>query len=294
MSAKLDINITAQNEQNQTTKNYNTACYAKDIDINISTNTRADLPTMFYIYQDANDTNSTLQNGKMDIVYTDGNFTTDNNGSSKIRLYINYDRNRSVKIDPFDLDIADINVTDKNATFGTTTTDENATFYYGRVKTKDITTNKKDINNSLLVEVYSNSSIKNFHQESLNWYAMEDDNNQTITDLNDSSEFTTINDTALNISILDYKNGVLSFNLTNTDYPKALKAYIHVKIPKYFWYSSYEDYNTTGDCSKHPCFQYVFDNHDTQEGIQSGDFNGSNIGYDYNATKTKRGIKVFR
>ena len=294
MSARLDINITAQNKQNQTTQNYNSACYAKDIDINISTNTRADLPIMLYIYKDASDINSTSQSGNIDIVYKDGNFTTDSNGSSKIRLYINYDRNKSVKLNPFDLDIVDINVTDENATFGTTATDENATFYYGRVKTKDISTNKQTISNSLHVEVYSNGKINDFHQESLNWYIMKDDNQQAITDLNDSSKFSDIIDTALDISNLVYDNGTLSFDLINTDYPNALKAYIHIKIPSYLWYSHYEDYNATGDCSKHPCFLYVFNKIGVQNGVQSGDFNGSNIGYDYNATKTKKGIKVFR
>jgi len=300
MSAMLDLNITAQNEQNQTTENYNKSCYAKDTNYTISYGDIDNSLTKI-LYQDTNtsDINKTDLNNSIIFDRNASIFITgENNGSANIQLLINFDRNRSVGVSPFDLNITDINVTDSNNTFGKTAPNNSATFYYGRVKTKDISTNKQEVNHSVHVEVYK---LGKYHQDSLNWYINGDDNDTNITTLIPQESFTYKADTnktgiALDKnSSLSISDGIANFTIKNS-WASSDSSYIHVKIPSYLWYNSYEDYNFSdgSDCSTHPCFQYIYNKDGAQKGIQSGDFNGSNIGYDYNATKTKKGIKVFR
>jgi hypothetical protein len=299
MSAILDINITAQNKQNNTTLNYNENCYAKDANYTISYKPISNSLTKI-LYQDTNspDINETDLNNPIILDINKSIFTTDTNGSANIELLINFDRNRSVGVNPFVLNITDINVTDVNDTNGSTSADNNATFYYGRVKTKDVTTNKNSIKHSLHVEVYR---LGRYHQNSLNWYTNEDDNFTHIISLIPQASFIYNegnNKSGLSVeqnSSLAISKGVADFDISNS-WNNIDSSYIHVKIPSYLWYNSYEDYSDTNGsgCSSHPCFQYIYNSSGVTNGIQSGDFNGSSIGNDYNATKTKTGVKVFR
>ncbi|NOX16355.1 MAG: hypothetical protein GXP61_10115 [Epsilonproteobacteria bacterium] len=106
----------------------------------------------------------------------------------------------------------------------------------------------------------------------------------------DKTGITDINSTQ-NIS-----QGKVNFTITNS-WDKPDSAYIHLKIPKYLWYSRYNAYddNASSDCGSHPCFKYNYLLKNNPKNITSGDFNGTSVGADYNASKiSKKGVKVFR
>lgn len=301
MHVIVDLNVTAQNKQNNTTKNYNDSCYANDVNLSFNYSS-VDSNLTNFLYQIKHN-NSILNEYKTNIntvVNYDLNkstFSSDTNGSSILEILYNFQRDRLKPINPFDTNITDLKVSDSTDStingVGQDTT--NTTFYYGRVKTKDISTNKQSIKDNLDIEVYSKDIspyVSDLHQNSLSWYVMKDNNSSTVTML-PKKDFT-FDDIktkiTLNPSTLLVKN---DFNITN-DWEKSDSAYIHVKIPEYLWNSRYNDYNGTGDCSEHPCFKYNYTLDDDVVGIASGDFNGTSIGEKYNALKTKQGVKTFR
>ncbi|SFP52854.1 right-handed parallel beta-helix repeat-containing protein [Hydrogenimonas thermophila] len=307
MSARLDINITAQNMENQTTKNYNSTCYARDIDINVSTNTRSDLPNLLYIYTDAKGTNSTLQNVGINMIYKDQNFTTDNNGSTYIRFYINYDRNYSKSINPFKLSVIDINITDINGTFGNARPDKNVTFYYGRIKFKDIRTTEKDINNTGYVLVYSENKLDGFIQYSSNWYINKNhsdikEGNITNAEAHENTVLASSEKSDINISSEEPNEGKINITISH-NYNESFKSYIHIDIndSKWLWYvlngfGGAYSFDNNSDCTVHPCFEYEYINksNDSKNGVISGDFNGSDFDLNISMPQRKRGVKIFR
>jgi hypothetical protein len=304
----VEINSTIQvnNKSHVHVKNFKPSCVAKDVQIqnffsviNPNNNVNVDYEDISS-YMDNNDTNISNINKTFTIP------SSDFNGSSASIVYkYNIKRYRNILYSPINIALDDVKILtndvakyENNATTSSLiSNDMNTTFYYGRVKTKDIITNKQDVNHSLHVEVYDttkDSYVNGFHQVSLNWYVMENDNNQTIneTDFNASTTFSNSNDVNLTISDVNYSNGILNFKISNQN--EVSNAYIHVDVPTYLWYSKYNDYNISDDCAHHPCFRYDYIGKSETHNIHSGDFNGTTIGREYNATKTKKGVKVFR
>ncbi|SFV61260.1 hypothetical protein MNB_SM-5-1410 [hydrothermal vent metagenome] len=180
MSAMLNFNITAQNKQNKTTKNYNKECYAKDTNVTISYDTIDNTLTKI-LYHDDNDTNasdinSTALNDAIVLEKNSTIFSTDHNGSSaNIKLKINFDRSKSAAVNPFSLHINELKVTDANSSSGSTEVDTNATFYYGRVHAPRQSIIGNEGNISIYYEVYCSGS-------GCNKALLQDGNNSQTTD----------------------------------------------------------------------------------------------------------------
>jgi len=180
MSAMLNFNITAQNKQNKTTKNYNKECYAKDTNVTISYDTIDNTLTKI-LYHDDNDTNasdinSTTLNDAIVLEKNSTIFSTDHNGSSaNIKLKINFDRNKSAAVNPFSLHINELKVTDANSSSGSIEVDTNATFYYGRVHAPRQSIIGNEGNISIYYEVYCSGS-------GCNKALLQDGNNSQTTD----------------------------------------------------------------------------------------------------------------
>ncbi len=303
---KLNAMISAYAKGKTTTlQDFNSTCYAKDINIsfldtNITHNDKFN-GTYYDVIKDKNLTDNNFAN-----LTKDYNWTIDKsdfiNGEGNLSIRFNVGRNYSKAIPPVDVHFRDINITTPNLSKNenNTSMDNNITFYYGRVKTKDIDTNKHSVHHTLDVEVYSTSNLPLFRQNSLSWYSMKDDNITKIINFLPKKDFmmnsgakTGISDINSTQNIL---NGIVDFTITNS-WTSPDSAYIHLKIPKYLWYSRYNGYddNSSSDCGSHPCFKYNYLQKIGSSNIQSGDFNGTNIGSEYNASKvSKRGVKVFR
>jgi len=157
MSSTLDINITAENEQNSTTQNYNRLCYAQLTDTNISYTIENILNPRTLIYQEQN---SSKKNGTNIFIHdlNKSYFDIDNNGTAKLHENVNFDRNVSDALNPFTMVITDINVTDVNNTRGDTILDQNATFIYGRTHAPRQRFSGSEGNVSLYYEAYCNGT----------------------------------------------------------------------------------------------------------------------------------------
>ncbi len=306
---ELNATLSAYAKGKTTTlRDFNSTCYAKDINISfLDTNiTKSD------------DFNGTYYDVIKDVNLTDINFTDltkDHNwtirkgdfakGEGNLSIRFNIDRNYSKAISPIDINFTDINITTPNIAKkeNNTTMDKNISFYYGRVITHDIETTEQNITSSFLIDVYCDNcsnQINKFFQDSLNWYRNGLDNGiiqksdikiEPKSDISLSSS----DKSDINISnITDAQKGKVSFDINNSknSYDTAV---LHVLIPKWLWFNDYRAYddNSSSDCSTHPCIGYKL-LINTEKSIESGIFQGSDIGYEQNRTIKKIGIKVYR
>ncbi|MFW6307069.1 MAG: hypothetical protein ACOC08_00320, partial [Campylobacterales bacterium] len=192
-----NITITAQNESNETTYNYDAQCFAPQdtkLDINISLENREDYPLMIgYIFSDDGSTYSSPtmvgSTKKFSIDVNDSNTTYDN-GVSQAYLRMSVDVNQSslsqahggvkTPINPMKLDGSstdnNISVTaimsddgvdingssNANLSFGT-----NVIYYFGRLTPIDAQTTEDDVNVTFYVDVYckdcNSSQLSNFN-----------------------------------------------------------------------------------------------------------------------------------
>jgi len=310
MSAVVDINITAQNENNDTTQNYNKDCYADDIKVDYNyTLVDENLTNFLYKYRfsDSNSSDSSVDIN--DLVSDDidrSSFYTDHNGSAIFEINYNFDRNRSNPINPFDIDITNFNVVDTNYSDvkGTGKDSANANFCWGRTQTDDIQTQKNDVNHTIVIEVYDDADTdytKDFTENSLNWYQHE--NHNRVIDGNISAINATTSSTLENIvfsvdDIKDPDSGDVNITISN-DIEDTY--YMHEHIQPWLWYTvdGYgDDYNDSdgSSCSAHPCFKYTLDKDDDSDdnSISSGEYLGGNAETNSTGETTRIGIKVYR
>ncbi|MDD3344056.1 MAG: hypothetical protein PHR87_10825 [Sulfurospirillaceae bacterium] len=296
--------VEARNMQHQPLINFTNNCYAQPVDL-----------SFFY---DVNNTNNTVN-----LSYTPINGTmtsalkpiSDLNKTITIPAFsfatarasadyrFNVDRAYNLPLSPIDIALQNVDVTSmavakivNNQTVG-----KGAHFYYGRVKTKDIVTDKTSAPHLLHVEVYSSTPLTNgFYQNSLNWYINGSDDGTTVFADGNFSENKGFINTQPSTSTIAVANtqilsdGVLRFNVNNL--LKEQASTIHVAIPTWLWSNNLNDYNNSANstCATHPCFDYKFIPDLDARGIRSGTTQGSTIGRDFNASYQKSGVKTFR
>ncbi len=294
MSANLeDLNftITALGKNGAKMTNYQnpkTTYYANDINIT-ETLTVLNNPNL-----------STISSTKIDFV--EGVYAVNHQN-----IDFNYDRNHSNPINPqsilgsdgeFKIDVIEA---DANLVFGNTTTNfiGGAEFYYGRLKFEDLKTQKTSVKGGAYIEVYSTSILAGFKRNTASWYINKDDSFTLleIVDFNPSKTMK-LNSASVNTQVVNlssFSNALATFDVTTSE-TDSFKAYYHVDIPSWLWYSRYNDYNFTAlsDCSWHPCFEYIFETMDDGIGIKSGDFNGSEFENNFDSGIKKKAIKLMR
>ncbi|GAX87070.1 conserved hypothetical protein [Lebetimonas natsushimae] len=306
----LDINITAENKDNEITKNYNKDCYAKDIDINISKifTPEPNLNNLIYYYKDAgnNTSEKSVQdiNKTIQIHYKDTNFTTEDNGSTRITLFINFDRNSSKTVNPFDMNISEINVSD-GSTNGKMQKIGKALYYYGNLVLFDEIANRDEFdtrddyfivydNNGSDDKLPSNNAV--LPEWYLNGFHKSKDGN--ISGMVVSSDYNASNQiNGVEVSVNSINNGKVTFHIKRTD-TSINFAVIHLLEPslKWLWYSKYGDeYNISNDssCVNHFCFTITWENSNENGIIKSGVITGTESNTTENNV-TKRGVKIFR
>lgn len=320
LSAKMDLTIEAENEQNETTRNYVYDCYAKDLDINITHSPvkSTNLSTLLYILNDANDTNLSenkiAKDEAVSFVYDSINFSTvnsrvDENGTTVLTLFFNFDRNASKPVNPYELNMTDINVTD-----GHVGSDEyekmegNVTFYYGRLRVDDVETTKRNITHRYILEVYdsneSDPSVDGMRREGLFWWFNDKDQksvegNITSYDVKKGFTLSAADDAHLSLkNFSDPVDGVVTFDLEyDTDVSQTVRDVVHLNISPWLWYvpeglGGDYDYGGESDCTRHPCFEYVL-YAQGGAGVRSGEMNGSDFAVPA-GEKRRSGIKLFR
>lgn len=298
----LNVTITAQGESNSTMLNYSDGLYANNITLSplLSLPTKHSTATKRVDPVDQNSSDIagfTFVNGIAHYAYTDVAFNYDRNFSNPIiPFYV--DGNESF----FSLNVQDTNYTSVTGEYNTSS-DGNATFYFGRLRGNDIETTLSPVSNPIYYEVYDNvgtAYTQGMNQSSIAWYI----NNMHNIDkpgniIEATASRNTLIDNALSGFTFTYPSisaGIEPLGIASTT---TQQATIHLKTQRWLWYAPDgfgSDYNDTAgsDCTMHPCFQYTFTTSNTPAIIQSGDFNGT-IVPDHNRSEYKRkGVKLFR
>jgi hypothetical protein len=151
-TAALDINITAQGDDNETTVNYMETCYAKDSNVTLQIQGTSITPSgalTTFLYYNPAENNGTLNSGEGNYTLPGGVITAlpisnlsasfpsdaaDGNGTTLIQYKLNFDRKVNLPVNPFKLKLSNVDVNDTDAVFGTdaSPTPDTATFLYGR------------------------------------------------------------------------------------------------------------------------------------------------------------------
>jgi hypothetical protein len=313
MSAHLDLNITPKNENNITTQNYNDECYAKDIDINISHNdVDVNVSKIVFKYIDVGKNVYELNVSKdsnISFMLGESNFTKAKNETAHVDVFINFDKNISNPVNPFELNITKIDVNDTDSN-GTLNLNETARYYYGNLLLDDILAVQDDFNKTYSFVVYddneSDTLKPNSKEIAFNWYAniyhRNIDGNVSSGEIVVSRDYNAshnINDSTekVSVSFSQDNNGHITFEINRKD-SSVNFAVIHLLSPnlKWLWYSKFGDeYNISNNstCLNHFCFTVTWQKTNDVGEVGSGSFAGteSNI-TDSNATK--RGVKIFR
>jgi len=272
MSADLNLSITAQALGNTTTQNYNTLCYAKSTNYWITSQlTPATITPVGalskLLYRETR--NLGLIYDKNISSGTDFNlsavdkavFATDNNGTAKLNFNLNFDRNQTLLVNPFDLNVTKIDMNDTDNIEGNATyTNKQVYYLYGRLIPRDVRIfgDGSTFSANGWYEVYNAPDINGTglaaSQNEAMWYT-----NRLHNDLSDGDGNVTVvivgtNPTNTTPNLI---GGIESYGFTN--YPLgSYKA--HIKTAPWLWYGiialPYHDpVNATNlDCLTHPCF----------------------------------------
>lgn len=292
MNYTLEGNLTARNKQGSITIYFDKNEYAININSTIifDTNLTANEITEFYNQFDNN----------FDLNNSDFNTSKEsfNNGVSLISLIYKIDKNcikpfRPVRTNIKNFDLPNYTVDEKHLT----AIDDNITWYYSKLKTYDVGTNKNITPNHFFVLLYKEDT-KNFQEITLNWFQNEDDNSSITTGFNLTPSSNTIIDNTTNhiIDFIDYDKGRVDYNITKDGDKKAI---IHIDIPKYLWYSYGIDseYNSSAgsNCSGHPCSIYTYETTPPSGNtISSGTYQGGDAPIKEKGKQIRFGVKIFR
>ena len=269
MSALLDINITAKNEDNGTTHNYNKNCYSEDFNLSFSYeikpsdfNVTKNIPKLKYILNSIADTregNITTNNYYLNFPNLTKNiFNTDDNGSAHISVKINFDKNYSNSFEEFNMTVRDVNVSDVNGTFGSRDINDSARFIYGRIKVSNAAVyNKSDINTTFEYQYWTNGG----------WVVNQDHNDTNDGNVVITSPLYAPNPSDITMNIIqqsskDIFEGKEKIKISTT-HSLPYSAKIHLKINSWLWYhplaKKYQDPSSANtDCMTHPCMKLDF------------------------------------
>ena len=181
VSSKVDVTVRALNKDGNVTVNYNSACYAKNWDLNVGYNINGSAPSatnpdnltqIIYAVTDDNGTTvraRTLENIDGSIALNNisrDTFSTDHNGSAVVRMMVNFDRNMSAPVLPFELNVTDFSARDTDGVAGALSTALGSDYYYARFKSSkdlydDVTENSIKTPVSVVVYYVPGSRIGN-------------------------------------------------------------------------------------------------------------------------------------
>lgn len=301
----LNVTITAQGEANATMLNYSypiTLMYANVVTLSpsLSLPVKHSVATKRVDLVDENSSDIigfTFVSGVATYSYEDVQF--------------NYDRSYNTPISPFMVDGSEtyfsINVQDNTypsvAGDDNTSSDANATFYFGRLNPSDITTTLLPATNPIPLEVYDDTGsvyTSGMKQNSLFWYINDlHSGNSAGYAFEAVASSDTLIDNALAGFTFNYNSVVSGEQDLDITAASTQKGTIHLKTQEWLWYvpsgfgSAYDDGAGT-DCTMHPCFKFSLIPNNSVLKIESGDFNGTVIPDVNRSDYIQKGVKLFR
>ncbi|MBE0498989.1 MAG: hypothetical protein IBX43_07100 [Campylobacterales bacterium] len=302
---ELNVTITAQGEANATMFNYadpKSTLYANAIALSpkLSLANKHSAATKRVDLADANSSDLS------------GFFFV--NGTARYRyddVAFNYERSHTQPRPPFVVEGEESNfllkVRDNLYTDVTgeanTSSDANATFYYGRLSTNDISTTRHSSINPVLFEVFDGSNspyTQGMRQTSLSWYI---NNLHTGNAAGNIAEARASSNMLIDNFLGGFTFGYLGVfegkEAVQTTSATQQKATIHLNTQEWLWHvplslGSAYDYGPGSDCTMHPCFNFYYTTANGVLMIKSGDFNGTTVPDENRGDYLKKGVKVFR
>ena len=270
MSSNLKPWVTAQALGNTTTKNYNSSCYAKNTNYKVSyinnpspITPSGSLSNLVYLETNSSMSGSVPIGSNFTILNMSKNvFTTDNNGTAQLNMKLNFDRNQTKVVNPFDLNVTAVDVNDTDNVLGHESySDKHAYFVYGRFIPRDIRVfgNTADAIANAWYEVYNaptlaGTALSPSRNDAL-WYINKLHNDTTDGDANVTYVNTTLQ--APSIGTAAGTDGMEEYNFGHANAaPYSAKA--HINTESWLWYGQtalpYHDPDGTHlDCLTHPC-----------------------------------------
>lgn len=271
ISARLDLNITAQRFDGNTTTNYASACYAKDGNITVLIDTFGMTPagavTKLLWYEKNHDTNGSMaipvDHFVMPILHTAFD-ATGANGTALVKYLLNFDRNQTRTVDPKLMVVQSVTATDADAVTGTEIPILNSAYYvYGRNIPRDVRVfGSVPFSANGWYEVFGTTAIgttalavsKNDSQWSTN---------KLHNDVSDGDANVTVvvsaTSTTLPVWSTSNNTGIESYLFNAETPPYSAKA--HILTTPWLWYglnaSPYANPvagNSEAACLTHPCF----------------------------------------
>ena len=150
MASRLDLNVSAEDQNNVVTPNYTDGCYAKTLSLSISylingntasASNPGELTQILYRwYDDSATPNEGTGNASLGSSFSINSistaiFSADHNGSAKLTIQMNFDRNQIRPVNPFKLNISNVSISDGTVQdSGNISAEHNATYLYARAK----------------------------------------------------------------------------------------------------------------------------------------------------------------
>ncbi|RUM44720.1 MAG: hypothetical protein DSY46_04840, partial [Hydrogenimonas sp.] len=212
MFSELNMTISAENYSNELTKNYSSGCYAKSTQLHLSlqnlnitpSGTLNHLIVLGFSPFDINETNLTFD-------FDESIFT---NGNAILNFAINFDRNSTQAVNPFDLNITQIDLNDTDQIEGNTSLNQSVRFYYGRLHAPDYRTAQDSLTTPIYVEVFCDPSVITCSNFGINdWNESVDDINWWINPLHTDSDG---NITEINATLIDVLDNMITINGSTT------------------------------------------------------------------------------
>ncbi|QOP42912.1 hypothetical protein FJR45_02680 [Sulfurimonas sediminis] len=305
----IAFNVRAQNEQNQTTQNFDALCAATDVGIKIDLNTTNDDANASY-FERINNTATTghdknLSNMNFNATVNDSNFSAGD--STQIEYALNVYRVFNTPKEPRTITVTEVNTTSSTViNRGLTPENNSSKFYYARLYTQDLATSQATDTVQAKVLVYDSLadgyvSDLNLTEELSHWYHFIPQNENTNGDILALNVSRTTNkkaadDDGMSATVSFDTNGTFSITVNNPN-ENTLTHYIHLDVSPWIWYvheNFGSDYNESigSSCSEHPCIKYNFNTQSSGTGVSSGNVNG--VSFDANVSKNSRGIRLLR
>jgi len=295
MSSVLNINISAKNKEGKVTQNFTSGLYAKNIVLNISHSAVANdkLPNIKISYKNGSENNLTDINSSknIEIPFSADNF---NNGTANLQMYINFEKDYSNPVSPFDFEIKTVSVKDPaDGLESNVTIDKNATFRYGRIEVQNSSVYGTDVNNTVKYEYWTDDK---------GWIVNTEHNISTMGAVDISNSYKPSDVTIIPLS--NTIGGVEILSVATTHSLPYGDVKIHLAIPSWLWYhplaKAYKAPSSSNtDCLTHPCLTDEYLTTSTGwggiSGISNEEFNAtkrtSKIGESNNTTTDKSSKK---
>ena len=244
MAGEFNTTISAVNKNGEITKNYSNSCYAQNGEVNIT-------------HSDVNTTNLSKiitqfgENSKDENISFIIPKTGFNDGNYSLNLKINFDRNSSKMVEPFEFNLNSIKIVDSNNTTGTSNiTNTPIHYYYAIIDGGNAITFRNNVDMFAKVKIYQNGKWNPaiFHNDKKYGYIFG---------------AWTISPISLLFNENNITNGIQDIYISTTLKIRPYKAVVHFMIPNWLWYSkkgySYviPDGSHT-DCATHPCSNVLF------------------------------------